>query len=262
MSGLDLLADCRGLVLGVSGANSVGYHCARLLAAHGATVAITYRPARAPACGPLLAAGGLARGLEVDVQDEASIQAAVECIGAEWGRIDFIVHAIVGVPEGTLGRPLLALTREEYREVMEVTAYSLIAACRHAAPWMTRSAHPRVVALTSPAAQRTTPNYHAVGIAKAALSTALLYLGAELGPRGILCNGVGFSLIETDGARRAVGEKLAAATRTSLQKRAPTRQAVEYEHIARTVAFLASPLCANMTGEILTVDGGFSRIYL
>lgn len=257
-----LLASCRGLVLGVSGENSMGYQCARALVAQGAEVAATYRPARQEASAALLEAAGVKHHFAVDVRDEASLRSAMEQIGAAWGRLDFLVHAIVHVPDGVLARPLLSLTREEFHDVIDVTAYSLIAACRHAEPWLLRSSHPRVVALTSAAGQRMTPNHHAVGISKAALSAALLYLGAEMGARGVLCNGVAFSLIDTDGARRAVGATVAASTRAYLHKRAPTRRAVEFGHVTQAVAFFASPLCENVTGEVLMVDGGFSRVYL
>jgi enoyl-[acyl-carrier protein] reductase I len=257
-----LLAGCRGVILGVSGENSIGYHLVRDFVALGAQVAATYRPARRDTVAPLLEAAGVSQHAALDAGDEATIERAVSQFGQAWGRLDFLVHTLVHVPEGLLARPLLSVTREEFHEVVDATAYSLIAVCRHAAPYLARSAHPRVVALTSASAVRMTPNYHVAGIAKAALGGVLLYLAAELGPRGILCNSVGFSLIETDAARRAIGAANAAATRAHLQKRTPTRRAVDPEHVTRAIGFFASPLCENVTGEVLMVDGGFRQVYL
>jgi len=146
--------------------------------------------------------------------------------------------------------------------VLSVSAWSLVAACRHARPLLMRSPAPRVVALTSACGHRMTPHYHVAGIAKAALESAVLYLAMQLGREGILVNAVGSSLMATDGAVRAVGEQNAAATRSVQAKRSATGRAVEFEEIAGSVAFLCSPLCRNVTGEIVTVDGGFARSYL
>lgn len=262
MSAAGLLAGCRGVIVGVSGENSMGYHFARGFAALGAEVAATYRPARRDACAPLLEAAGVKHHAALDASDEASIELAMAQLGGALGRLDFVVHTLVHVPEGLLARPLLSVTSAEFHAVLDASAYSLIAVCRHAEPWLTRSEHPRVVALTSASAARMTPSYHVAGIAKAALGGVLLYLAAELGPRGILCNGVAFSLIETDAARRVIGPQNAAATRAYLQKRVPTRRPLQPEHVTRAAAFLASPLCENVTGEVLMVDGGYSRIYM
>jgi enoyl-[acyl-carrier protein] reductase I len=118
-----------------------------------------------------------------------------------------------------------------------------------------------VVTLLSGGADFAMPDYHAIGMAKAALAAAVRYLAAELGPAGVLCNAVNFSILESDAARRVIGEERTLQTRAHLSKRSMTRAPLEYADVARTVAFLCSPLCSNLTGEALTVDGGFSRSY-
>ncbi len=256
-----LLAGTRGAIVGVSSENSIGYRLVRDFIAQGALVAATYRPAREAALAPLLERTGVSEHRALEANDEVSIKSAFSGIGSAFGHLDFVVHTIVHVPEGLLARPLLSVSRDEMHAVSDASAYSLIAVCRHAAPWLERSKHPRVVTLTSSSAARMTPSYHAAGIAKAALGGTLLYLAGELGPCGVLCNAVAFSLIETEGAQRAVGEKNAAATRAYLEKRALTRRAVEPAHVSSAVAFFASPLCQNITGEVLTVDGGYARAY-
>lgn len=256
-----ILAGRRGLVLGMSGVNSVGYQCAAAFAALGAEVAVTYRPSRRDACAPLAEAAGCGLHFGVDADDDDTLAAAFQAIERAWGRLDFLVHTLVYVPEGLLARPLLEVTRHEFDTVVGIGAHSLVAACRHAAPLLERSASPRVVALTSASDQLMTPHYHAVGIAKAALVATVRYLGYELGPRGILCNAASFSILPTDGAGRAVGAENAVATHAALAKRAPTRKSLEFDHVAGAIAFLASALCENITGEVVTVDGGFSRLY-
>jgi enoyl-[acyl-carrier protein] reductase I len=257
-----LLAGCRGVVIGVSGENSIGFHLVKEFISLGADVAATYRPARREACAALLETACVKHHAGLEAGNEESIETALSEIGGALGRLDFVVHTLVHVPEGLLARPLLSISRHEVNSVLDASSYSLIAVCRQAAPWLARSKHPRIVTLTSTSAQRVTPNYHVAGIAKAALGGVALYLAGELGRQGILCNAVAFSLIDTDGARRAVGAENTSATRAYLEKRSLTQRGVEPRHVTRAAAFFASPLCENITGEVLTVDGGYARCYL
>jgi enoyl-[acyl-carrier protein] reductase I len=254
-----LLKGRRGLVLGVSSRDSVGFHCAQQLRQLGAEVAVSLRPERR-AFLPELSAGGFF-AVELDALDERSVERAIENVGQRFGRLDFLVHTLVHVPEGVLTRPLLQLTSAELQEVMEVGVRSLLVAARFGLPWLERSDAPRIVTLLSGGADFAMPAYHVVGMAKAALGAAVRYLAAELGPRGVLCNAVNFSLLETDAARRVIGLERAQQTRQHLLKRSMTRTAVAYDDVTRAIAFLVSPLCSNLTGEALLVDGGFSKSY-
>jgi enoyl-[acyl-carrier protein] reductase I len=255
-----LLAGCRGLVLGVSGENSTGFRCARALSGFGARVAVTCRPKRKQTVAELAREfDGLA--LELEATEEASFDRAFAELDREFERLDFLVHTLVHVPDGSLTKPIYELTANELSQVMDIGVRSLLAACKRALPLFARSKHPRVVALISAGAEFAIPRYHAVGMAKAALASAVRYLGQELGPRGVLCNSLSFSIIDTDAARRVIGENETEQTRSYLAKRAMTGARVEFEHVTNAVAFLSSPLCANLTGETLNVDGGFSRNY-
>ena len=254
-----LLAGRRGLVLGVSSRDSVGYHTARQLRALGAEVAVSSRPSKSAFLSELGAEGFVPVAL--DALEAGSVERAVGQVGERFGRLDFLVHTLVHVPAGVLERPVTHITPEELQAVMEVGVRSLLVAARHAEPWLARSSSPRVVALLSGGADFAMPAYHAVGIAKAALAAAVRYLAAELGPRGVLCNAVNFSMLETDAARRVIGVERTLQTRQHLAKRSMTRLALDYDDVTRAIAFLASPLCSNLTGEALLVDGGFSRSY-
>jgi enoyl-[acyl-carrier protein] reductase I len=260
-SAAGLLTGRRGVVLGVSGANSIGYSVARTLHQLGATVALTCRPARLARIAPLAAELG-ATAYPVDIADEPSLAAAFAALGHGDAALDFVVHGLVDIPEGVLARSVLEVSRADFEHVMSVATWSLIAACRHARPLLARSTAPRVVALTSACSHRMTPHYHVAGIAKAALESAVLYLAMQLGRDGILVNAVGSSMLATDGAIRAIGQANAQATRAVQAKRSATGRAIEQEDLAGTVGFLCSPLARNVTGEIVTVDGGFSRAYL
>lgn len=255
-----LLRDRRGLVLGVSSENSVGYHCARRFRELGATVAVSHRPERRDRV-PALARAIDCTAVELDAQDEASIERGVRQAAEPLERLDFLIHTLVHVPPGVLARPAVELSAADFRSALDVSVRSLLSACRHALPWLERSEAPRVVALLSSGGDFAIPNYHLAGIAKAALGAAVRYLALELGPRGVLCNAVSFSILDTDAAQRVIGAEETRRTRDYLAKRAPTRRPVGYDDVTGAIAFFASTLCQNVSGETLTVDGGFTHSY-
>ncbi len=260
MTSTGMLAGRRGIVLGVSSENSAGYACAATAIEQGATVAISHRPSRHETARTLAARLG-AKPVALEATDETSVAEAFARVADELGGLDFMVHTLVHVPDGVLGRPATAITASEFHATMEIGVRSLLVACRFAKPLLERSDAPRVVALSSGGGASAMPSYHAVGIAKAALAAAVRYLALELGPAGILCNVVSFSLVETDAAVRAVGSAAADATRRHLAKRSMTRANTTLADVGAAVSYFASPLLRNVTGEILTVDGGFSRAY-
>jgi enoyl-[acyl-carrier protein] reductase I len=250
-----------GLVLGVSTENSVGFQCAKDLLDRGAKVCISYRQ-RPGTLGPELAKELGCDQVELDCTDDGSIRDAIGVVGRRWGRIDFIVHTLVHVSDGVLRQPLLELSRDQFTEVLDVSAYSLIAVVQHALPLLRLSSAARLVALLSAGADYVVPNYHIVGISKAALGACLRYIANEVGRDGVLCNGVNFSMLETTAAQHVIGEETSRRTVEYLAKHSLTRRALTVEDVTGVVAFLCSDECRNVTGEIVTVDGGYGLNYL
>jgi enoyl-[acyl-carrier protein] reductase I len=250
----------RGLILGYSGESGMAHACALRLRSLGAEVAVAVRPGR----------DGAVRDAErfgfpqvtIDANDDRSIGEGFDRVGCWFSRLDFMVHAWVHAPVDALHRPLVELSRADFDQTLSVCAYSLIAACRAALPLLRRSSAARVVTLTSPADERSTPGYHAVAVGKAALSSVVRNLAIDLGRDRILCNAVRFSLIDTAGARRVLGEDAIASVHRMFEKRAPLRAAVTREDVAEIVALLCDERCRGMTGEAVTVDGGFANLYL
>lgn len=255
----ELLAGKRGLVLGVSSRDSVGFHTAEELRGHGAELALSLRPSRAAFQAELSRLGYLP--VELEALQPGSMARAIEQVGERFGRLDFLVHTLVHVPEGALERPVTELSAQQLADAMEVGVRSLLEAAKHARPWLEKSSSPRIVALLSGGADSAMPHYHVVGLVKAALAAAIRYLAADLGKLGVLCNAVNFSILETDAARRVIGVERTAQTREHVAKRALTRAPLAYADVTRAIAFLVSPLCSNLTGEALLVDGGFSKSY-
>lgn len=254
-----LQAGRRGIVLGASSRDSVGFQAAQVLRAQGGELSVSQRSRRSDFWSVLEQAGHLP--FELDAFDEGAIARAIDDVGRRFERIDFLVHTLVHVPERSLERPVTELGARELSDAMEVGMRSLLVAARAARPWLERSPSPRVVTLLSGGADFAMPSYHLVGIVKAALAAAVRYLAAELGPAKILCNSVNFSILETAAARRVIGVEKSERTREHLAKRALTRTPLDYADVCGAISFLASPLCSNITGETLLVDGGFSKSY-
>jgi enoyl-[acyl-carrier protein] reductase I len=255
-----LLAGKRGIVLGVAGENSAGYACAAAAVAQGAALVLTHTPRRAESVRAIAQRLG-GHAVAMEATDEASVAAAFAHAEKALGGLDFVVHTLIRVPDGALARPATALTAAEFHEIMEIGVRSLLVAARFAEPLLALSPSPRIVALTSGGGETAMPRYHAVGMAKAALESAVRYLALELGPRRILCNTVSFSLVETDAAVRAVGGDAAEATRRHLAKRSMTQSSTTLTDVGNAVVYFVSPLLTNVTGELLTIDGGFSKAY-
>jgi enoyl-[acyl-carrier protein] reductase I len=255
-----LLAGLSGVVAGVSSEDSLGFAAARTLVRLGARIAITSRPARAARRARLAAQAGATVDVDLEASDDASIEAAVRRSSEALGGLDFVLHTLMHVPEPILARPLTSLGRDDLHAVIDAGVHSFVALAGAAAPWLERSASPRVVTITSVSGHRMTPGYHAAGIAKAALDGAVVYLAQELGPKGICVNAVSPPFVSTEGARRVVGDAVAAATVAHQAKRSPLRRATSSDEVADVIGFLVSPLARGVTGQTLVVDGGSSRL--
>jgi enoyl-[acyl-carrier protein] reductase I len=137
---------------------------------------------------------------------------------------------------------------------MDVSAYSLIALTRAAAPLMERRGGGSVVTLTYLGSQRVFTNYNVMGVAKAALEASVRYLASDLGSRNIRVNAVSAGPIKT---LAAAGIKDFSTIRNTYPERAPLRRNVEVDEVADAALFLIGPQSRAVTGEILFVDAGY-----
>jgi enoyl-[acyl-carrier protein] reductase I len=242
------------LVVGVSGPGSVGWACAEALAAAGDTVTVTCRRHRLDAV-RLAAEGAFAvRMLDVDEPDTVASL-------AELPRVDAVLHALVSVPPEVLKQPLTSLPRADFEGVLSRSAWSLPAVVGAVRTQLEASGTGRVVTLSSGLAASASDHYHVAGIAKAALEAAARYLAWELGPSGVAVQVVRFGLVDTPGARAALGDAVCEQTRSHMSRRAPQRAAVSAADVAAHVVWLTRPEARNATAQIFTVDAGFSLSY-
>ena len=249
-----LMAGRRGLVMGVANERSIAFGIARAMAAEGAEVGITYQgEAFGRRAEPLARALGGTVALDVDVTDEASMERAFDAVGAAWGGLDFVIHAIAFCDKAELasGFRFSDTSRANFRRAMEISCYSLIEVARRAAPLMPGGGS--ITTLTFQGSQRVTPNYNVMGVAKAGLESAVRYLADDLGPDGVRVNAISPGPMKT-----LAGSAIGGARRTYkyAEANAPLRRNAELDAIGGTAVWLASDWGRFTTGEIVAVDGG------
>lgn len=253
MADAGLMAGRRGLVLGVANDHSIAWGIARVLAAHGAEMAFTYQgEGFGKRVIPLAESLGATLVMPADVQDAASLDAVFARLAADWGRLDFLVHAIAYSDKAELDGRFLDTSRANFLNSLDISCYSLVDLTRRAAPLMTAGGS--IVTLTYLGAQRVTPNYNVMGVAKAALESAVRYLANDLGPAGVRVNAISPGPMRTlAGAAIAGARKV---YRTS-EMNAPLRANATLDAVGGTALYLLSDLGACTTGEVIFVDGGY-----
>jgi len=240
--------------MGVANERSIAWGIAKAMAEAGAELAFTYQgEAFGKRLEPLAASVGSDFMVDVDVTDDASLDTAFDELGKRWDTIDFVVHAIAYSDKNELTGRILNTSRENFKNSMDISAYSLIEVTRRAHPMMLENGG-TILTLTYMGSTRVTPNYNVMGVAKAALESTVRYLANDLGPEGIRVNAISPGPMKTL-AGAAIGG--ARKTYKHTDQNAPLRSNATLEAVGGAAVFLASDVGACTTGEILRVDGGF-----
>ncbi|HIM25164.1 MAG TPA: SDR family oxidoreductase, partial [Rhodospirillales bacterium] len=176
------MAGKKGLVMGVANARSIAWGIADVLSRHGAEMAFTYQgETLAKRVKPLAESIGSSIILPCDVEDEASMDQVFAEIESQWGKMDFLVHAIAYSDKDELKGKYLNTSRANFSRTMDISCYSFTALARRAASLMTNGG--AMVTLTFSGAERVVPNYNVMGVAKAALEASIKYMAVDLGPQ-------------------------------------------------------------------------------
>ena len=249
----ELMRGKRGLIMGVANDRSIAWGIARAMHAEGAELAFTYQgEAFGKRVAPLAESVGSTLLLDADVMDDAALDAAFARIAEEWGRLDFLVHAIAYSDKAELTGRFIDTTRRNFTNSLAISCYSLIDVARRAAPLMSEGG--TILTLTYQGSNRVTPFYNVMGVAKAALESAVRYLANDLGPDGIRVNAISPGPMKTlAGAAIGGARKTFRLTETN----APLRANATLEAVGGTAVYLASEYGACTSGEIVHVDGGY-----
>ncbi|MHA6344600.1 enoyl-ACP reductase FabI [Roseivivax sp. CAU 1761] len=248
------LTGKRGLVMGVANERSIAWGIARALHGAGAELAFTHQgPAFGARLAPLAAQVGSDLLFDVDVCDDASLDAAFAALGERWDRLDFLVHAIAYSDKSELTGRFINTSRANFKHSLEISCYSFIEVARRAHPLMVENGG-TMLTLTYQGSNKVVPNYNVMGVAKAALESATRYLANDLGPDGIRVNAISPGPMKTL-AGAAIGGARKSFKHT--EANAPLRNNATLEAVGGTALWLVSDAGACTTGEVICVDGGY-----
>jgi len=248
-----LLNGKRALVTGVANRWSIATGIARALHEHGARIALAYQGERVKdEVAKLAAELGGGPVIECDVSNDASLGALREGIAKEFGSLDVLVHSIAYANKEDLAGKVFDTSRSGFALALDVSSYSLIALVSALRDQFADGAS--IMAMTYLGATRIVPNYNLMGIAKAALESAVRYLAFDLGDRGIRVNAISAGPIKTASARQVGGFSRILEV---VPKLAPLRRNVSAEDVGKTAVYLASDLASAVTGDVHFVDAGF-----
>jgi enoyl-[acyl-carrier protein] reductase I len=241
------------VVFGVANQRSIAWRISQRLGDGGAQLAVTYQNERLRQQAEELICGIGAHPVQCDVSRDEDIERLFANLKARYGRIDILVHSIAYAPAEELKGAFLQTSREGFRIAQDISVYSLIALARAVAPLMTEGGS--IMTMTYYGAEKVVPHYNIMGVAKAALESAVRYLAYDLGKSGIRVNAISAGPIKTLAARgiSGMGEMLGAHSRV-----APLERNVDVDEVANTALFLASPLSSGITGETIYVDCGYN----
>jgi len=250
------MAGKRGLVMGVANDHSIAWGIAAELRKQGAELAFTYQgEAFGRRVKPLAESVGAKLLLPCDVEDITTVDAVFETLKAEWGRFDFLVHAIAFSDKSELKGKYADTTRENFVRTMVISCFSFTEIARRAAGLMPDGG--AMVTLTFGGSVRVMPNYNVMGVAKAALESSVRYLAADYGSQGIRVNAISAGPVRTL-AGAGIGD--ARAMYNFYQSHAPLRRAITLEQVGGAGLYLLSPLSDGVTGEIHYVDSGYNIV--
>ncbi len=249
-----LLEGKRGVVFGVANKRSIAWAIAQAWHKAGARLAFTYQGERLRENVEELAGtfGGDTLILPCDVTKDEEIDHVFREVGNKMGRLDLLLHAVAFAPREALEGQFVNTSREAFRVAHDVSAYSLVALARSAAPLMPQGGS--IVAMSYYGAEKVVPHYNVMGVAKAALEASTRYLAYDLGPKKIRVNCISAGPVNTLAARGISGftEML-----KHYEAHAPLKRNVLPEELGATGVFLASEGAAAITGQVIYVDSGY-----
>jgi enoyl-[acyl-carrier protein] reductase I len=248
-----LMAGKRGLIMGVANNRSIAWGIAKACASQGAEIALTYQgDALKKRVAPLAAELGTKLVLPCDVTDASSIDAVFETLAKEWGRLDFLVHAIAFSDKNELDGRYVDTTEKNFTQSMLISCYSFTALAQRAEKLMPDGGS--LLTLTYYGAEKVMPHYNVMGVAKAALEASVRYLAADLGRTGIRVNAISAGPIKTLAAAGIADFRYILRWN---EYNSALRRNVSIEDVGGAGLYLLSDMSRGVTGEVHHVDSGY-----
>src|SRR3954463_8814512 len=254
LTAMGLLDNKFGVVFGVANKRSIAWANAQAWHKAGAKLAFTYQGERLKENVEELAGtfGADTLILPCDVTKDDDIANVFKTVKEKFGKLHLLLHSVAFAPKDALEGEFVNTSREAFRVAHDVSAYSLVALSRGAAPLMTEGGS--IVAMTYYGSEKVVPHYNVMGVAKASLEASTRYLAYDLGPKKIRVNCISAGPVQTLAARGISGFT---AMLKHYQERAPLKRSCDPAELGATGVFLASDGAAAVTGQVIYVDGGY-----
>jgi enoyl-[acyl-carrier protein] reductase I len=255
---MQLLEGKNALVFGVANERSIAWGITKAFHEHGATLGLSFAgEALERRVVPLAGSIGCTFIKPCDVTQDEQIQQVADQAAEKFGQIDILVHAIAFANRDELTGPYYNTSREGFHLAMDISVYSFTALARAFQPLLRPGAS--LLTLTYYGAEKVSPHYNVMGVAKAALEASVRYLAYDFGQQGVRVNAISAGPIRTLAAAGVSGFK---TMYRQFAEIAPLRQNVTIEDVGGAAVFLCSDLAAKTTGEVLYVDSGYNILGL
>ena len=245
----------KGKIALVTGAGrGVGREIALNLAAEGAAVAVNYRSSAKDAetlVAEITGKGSKARAYAADVADFAAVKAMVEAVAKDFGGLDILINN-AGL---ALRKRFVETTPEDWKKQIDACLYGAIHCCYAVAPHFEKAGNARIVSVIGDSSRVGESGLAIVAAARAGVVALMKSLAREFGRNGTTANTVSLGLVETDHDKEWVE-----SNREKLVKLYPVRRLGQAGDVAPMVALLVSPNSGWITGQTLSISGGFSMV--
>ena len=244
-----------GKVALVTGAGrGVGREIAASLAREGASVAINYRSSAKDAeelAAEITKAGGKAKAYKADVADFAAVSAMIDAVVKDFGGLNILVNN-AGL---ALRQRFVETKPEDWHRQIDACLYGAIHCSHAAAPHLEAAKDGRIVAVIGDSSRVGESGLAIVAAARAGVVALMKSLAREFGRSGTTCNTISLGLVETDHDKDWVE-----ANREKLVKLYPVRRLGQAGDVAPMVSLLASPSSGWITGQVISISGGYSMV--
>jgi enoyl-[acyl-carrier protein] reductase I len=256
---MGMMTGKRGLVFGVANDYSIAWAISEALHKEGAELGFTHLPDKDPASPKmerrvrkLVDPIGGKFCVPCNVQEDGDLDRTFATARETFGTLDFVVHSIAYAPLDDLKGPVYGVSREGFKQSMDISVYSLMAVCRRARELMPQGGS--IITLSYLGGERVIPGYNVMGLCKAALESATEYLAHELGPERVRVNALSAGPIKTLSSSAVKGIDTMLEMYGAMS---PLRRNVDAAEVAKTALYLLSDLSSGVTGETLHVDSGY-----
>lgn len=244
----------KGLIVGVANNKSIAYGVAKACFNQGASLAFSYlNEALQKRVEPIAAELGSNLVYELDVNKEEHLEALAEKIKKDFGKIDFVLHAVAYAPKEALEGEFVNTSKDAFNVAMQTSVYSLLSLTRAVLPVLNEGAS--LLTLTYLGGVKYVPHYNVMGVAKAALESSVRYLARDLGKQGIRVNALSAGPIKTLAAS-GIGDFRMILKYNELNS--PLKKNVSIDEVGNSAMYLLSPLSSGVSGEIHYVDAGYN----